>query len=267
MIHFPAFETMAVSPAHTDEPVLLVRLNRPDVANAFNPAMVAELTVVWQTLADNPDAYRCVVLTGTGEKAFCAGADLKARQGITTETWLAQHHRLEAMMLAMNRCPVPVLTAVNGAAFGGGLELILAGDFAYAAPHARFALPEVTRGIIPGAGGTQWLPRITGLSRAREIILTGEAFTAEDALRWGILNRIVPSENLLNETLQTAARICRNAPVAIRAARQAMRQIADTFESGYAREVSAYQTTVSTADRLEGIAAFNEKRPPVFLGR
>ena len=170
--------------------ILQVTLNRPERANAFTTRMGEELVEVFQALEASPGAYRCVVLTGAGERAFCAGADLKERDGMTDEQFAAQHYLFERMARAVLACPPPLLGAINGAAFAGGLELALCCDFAYASEAARFALTEVTLGIMPGAGGTQNLPRTIGERRAKEVILTGRPFPAADALAWGMVNML-----------------------------------------------------------------------------
>lgn len=182
--------------------------------------------------------------------------------------WREQHVVFEEAFYAMMDCPVPVIAAVNGAAFGGGCELALAADFAYAAETARFALTETTLGIIPGVGGTQNLPRACGARRAKEIVLTGTPFGAAEALEWGVVNRVLPLESLLDEALSTANRIASNAPVAVRAAKRALSAADDTdLKAGLAIEIECYNTTVGTEDRREGMLAFNEKRKPVYQGR
>src|SRR3954466_11569254 len=173
------FETLRVGEAAPH--ILQVTLNRPDRANAFTSAMGQELIDVFQALEASPGAYRCVVLTGAGERAFCAGADLKERNGMTDADFSAQHYLFERMARAVLACPPPLLGAINGAAFAGGLELALCCDFAYASETARFALTEVTRSIMPGAGGTQNLPRAIGERRAKEVILTGRPFSPQEA--------------------------------------------------------------------------------------
>jgi len=161
-----------------------------------------------------------------------------------------------------------VIAAVNGAAFGGGFEIVLAADFAYAADHARFALTETTLGIIPGVGGTQNLPRACGVRRAKEIILTGLPFGAAEAAVWGIVNRVLPLPALIDETLAVARRIASNAPIAVSAAKRALGAATGTdIKTGLAIELECYNRTVPTDDRREGMLAFNEKRPPVFRGR
>ena len=177
--------------------VLLVTLNRPAVANALNTQMGTDLRDLWVGLTRDAGDTRAVVLTGSGTKAFCAGGDLKERNGMTVETWQRQHEIFEEAYWTLMELPVPVIAAVNGHAYAGGLEMALACDFAYAVPGARFALTEVTIGIMPGAGGTQNLPRAVGERRAKEIILTGRPFSAAEALEWGVLNRVVEPEQLL----------------------------------------------------------------------
>jgi enoyl-CoA hydratase/carnithine racemase len=206
-----------------------------------------------------------VVLTGTGSKSFCAGADLKERNGISAELWLQQHAVLEQMMLAMHACPLPLIAAVNGAAFGGGLELVLNCDFAYCSPEARFAFPEPRLGFIPGAMGTQWLPRAVGLARAKELCMTGDPFSAEEARDWGLVNSVVPQQKLLDAVLAAAGRIQSASPLAIRQVKQALNEtLGSDLASGYKREIELYKRCIHAPDRVEGIAAFNEKRLPRF---
>ena len=193
------YETLA---AETVQPGLMrVTLNRPQAANALNTQMARDLLALWSGLADDPGDVRCIVLTGAGERAFCAGADLKERHGMSDADWQAQHVMFERQYWALLDVPVPVIAAVNGHAYAGGLEMMLACDFAYAVPAARFALTEVTLGIMPGAGGTQLLPRAVGERRAKEIILTGRPFGAEEARDWGLVNRLVEREALMDAAL------------------------------------------------------------------
>lgn len=260
------FETLKVE--RRGPHILLVTLNRPAAANAMNTQMGRELMTLFEALSLDLERLRCVVLTGSGEKAFCAGGDLKERNGMTDEAWVAQHLVFERMLRALIGCPIPVIAAVNGAAYGGGCEIAAACDFIYAAPHARFALTEVTLGIMPGAGGTQNLPRAVGERRAKEIILTGAPFTAEEAERWGLVNRVIPADRLLEETMATAERIAANAPIAVRQAKQSIsRGLQMSLADGLAFEIEAYNRLVGTEDRREGVRAFNEKRKPVFKGR
>jgi enoyl-CoA hydratase/carnithine racemase len=247
--------------------LLRVTLNRPQVANALNTQMGRDLLALWSGLAD-PGEIRCVVLTGAGDRVFCAGADLKERRGMSDADWQAQHVIFERQYWALLDVPVPVIAAVNGHAFAGGLEMMLACDFAYASATARFALTEVTLGIMPGAGGTQLLPRAVGERRAKEIILTGRPFGADEALQWGLVNRVAPPEALLDEATATAAAICDNAPLSVRQAKKSIHTGLQTdLKSGLLFEIEAYNRLVPTADRREGIDAFNAKRKPRFEGR
>jgi enoyl-CoA hydratase/carnithine racemase len=161
-----------------------------------------------------------------------------------------------------------VIAAVNGAAYAGGMEIALCADFIYAAEHARFALTEVTLGIMPGAGGTQNLPRAVGSRRAKEILLTGRPFDVRQACEWGMVNRVCKAETLLAEALDTAAVIAANAPISTRQIKQSVNMGLNTdLPTGMMFEIEAYNRMVPTADRREGIAAFNEKRKPVYHGR
>ena len=220
------------------------------------------------SIATDPAAQRCVVITGAGARAFCAGGDLKERNGMTDQQWQDQHLIFERAIRAIINCPVPVIAAVNGAAFAGGLEIALCADFIYAAEHARFALTEVTLGIMPGAGGTQNLPRAVGARRAKEIMLTGRPFTVQQAFEWNMVNRICKAETLLPEALETAATICANAPISTRQIKQAVNYgLNMDLASGMMFEIEAYNRMVPTEDRREGIRAFNEKRKPYYQGR
>jgi enoyl-CoA hydratase len=248
--------------------VLVVTLNRPEARNAMNTQMWADVRDCFAGFYLDPDAARCLVLTGAGDKAFCAGADLKERDGMSEATWRRQHAVIEQAIRALATCPIPVIAAVNGAAFAGGCELALACDFIYAAEHARFAQTEVALGIIPGAMGTQNLPRAIGLRRAKELVLSGSPFTAAEAFAWGLVNRVAAGPQLMEEALAAARRIAANAPIAVRQAKAALDKSADLDRaSGYAYEIEAYNRTIGTEDRIEGIRAFNEKRKPEFRGR
>ena len=247
--------------------VLQITLNRPEFANAFNTQMATELMHCFESLAMEPGDIRCIVITGTGERAFCAGADLKQRDGMSDADWFAQHRVYERMIRAVIDCPLPVIAAVNGAAYGGGCELVAAVDFVYAAESARFANTETSLGIIPGAGGTQTLARAVGERRAKELILTARRFDADEARRWGLVNEVFAPAALLEETLRAAERIAANAPLAVRQAKLAIHRGQQmSLADGLAFEIEAYNRTVPTADRREGISAFNQKRPPEFKG-
>ncbi|KRR24123.1 enoyl-CoA hydratase [Bradyrhizobium lablabi] len=261
-----AFETLSIEPV--DEHVAVVRLNRPDASNALNTQMGRDLVRYFEDVALDPKTLRCIVLTGTGEKAFCAGGDLKERRGMTDEAWTRQHVIFERMVRALIDCPVPIIGAVNGAAYGGGCEIAGCCDFLYAAESARFALTEVTLGIMPGGGGTQTLPRAVGERRAKELILTGKPFTSAEAREWGFVNEVFPQPELLPSALAAAARIARNAPISVRQAKLSIhRGLQLSLRDGLVLEIEAYNRMVPTEDRREGVLAFNEKRTPNFKGR
>ena len=260
------YETLELE--QISEHVLQVTMNRPEVANAHNTQMGLELRDLWSGLYVDQQGLRCVVVTGAGDKAFSAGGDLKERHGMSDEQWHRQHHIFEHAIMSMTDCPVPVIAAVNGAAYGGGCEFAMAADFIYAARRARFALTEVTLGIMPGAMGTQHMPRAVGVRRAKEIILTGTPFSAEQALEWGLVNKLCENDELLESALATAERIAGNAPISTRQAKKSLSIALEVdLKSGYAFEIEAYNRMVGTEDRLEGIRAFNEKRKPEFKGR
>jgi enoyl-CoA hydratase/carnithine racemase len=262
----PTFETLTLG--EPDTGILLVTLNRPEVANAINTQCGRDLKTVFQGLENDFRAWRCVIITGAGDKAFCAGGDLKERNTLDDAGWVLQHELFEAAFRYVINCPLPVIAAVNGAAFGGGLELVLACDFAYAARTARFALTETSLGIMPGCGGTQALPRAVGERRAKELILAAKPFGAEEALAWGIVNQLSEPGQVLEDTLTVARRIAGNGPIAVRQAKHSIHHgLQMDLRSGMMFEIEAYQRMVGTEDRHEGVRAFNEKRKPRFEGR
>jgi len=265
MLQDREFETLILS--EPDSHLLQITLNRPQVCNAINSVMMKELCELWHTLnqAERPP-YRAIILTGEGNH-FCAGADLKERAGLDLDTWYKQHVPLENAMVAMMECKIPIIAAVNGSAFGGGLELTLASDFAYASESARFSQSETKLGIMPGAMGTQNLPLATGLRRAKELTFTGETFDAKKAWQWNIVNAIFKPEQLLTATIATAKKIAANAPMAVTHSKQALNVALKTeIHAGYETELTLYNRLIRTQDRIEGISAFNEKRPPEFKG-
>lgn len=259
-------EYMTLSIRMAEPHVLLVTLNRPEVSNAVNTQMGRDLLDLWSALIADLGDIRAVVLTGAGDRVFCAGGDLKERQGMTNEQWSAQHEIFERQYWALLDCPVPVIGAANGHAFGGGLEILLACDFIYATKAARFALPEVMLGIMPGTGGTQFLPRAVGERRAKEIVLTGKPISAEEAREWGLVNRIC--ESVVTEAIATASAIAANAPLSIRQAKKSIHHGLDMdLKSALLYEIEAYKSLAVSEDRVEGVRAFNEKRKPAFKGR
>ena len=260
------FETLLLT---TPAPgVLVVTLNRPERRNALNTRMGEELREIFVPLRFTPGDLRCIVVTGAGDKAFCAGGDLKERHGMSDEDWRLQHAIFEEAYYAVMGCPVPVIAAVNGAAYAGGCELALACDFIYAVRGARFALTEVSIGIMPGGGGTQNLPRAVGERRAKELIITAEPWDAEQAYEWGMVNRVCEPAELMDRVLAAAHRIAGNAPISVRQAKKSVHYgMQSDLATGLVFEVQAYERMITTEDRREGIRAFNEKRRPNFVGR
>ena len=260
-----SYQTLAVE--RPQPGTTLVTLNRPEVANALNTQMALDLHAVFDGFATAPNRQRCVVLTGAGSRAFCAGADLKERHGMTDAQWQDQHLVFERAIRVIMQCPAPVIAAVNGAAFAGGLEIALAADFIYAADHARFAMTEVTLGIMPGLGGTQTLSRTVGPRRAKEIMLSGRPFTVQQAYAWRMVNCVCSADDLMTHALEMAAAIAANAPISSRQIKRSVDHgLNMDLASGMTFEIEAYNRLVSTEDRREGIRAFNEKRKPVFQG-
>jgi enoyl-CoA hydratase/carnithine racemase len=265
-VSFPAYKTLSLETQ--GEHILLVRLNRPEVLNAINTQMGRDQLDLWTRLSSEPGKLRCVVVTGSGDRAFCAGGDLKERDGMTQAEWQAQHEIFERAFMALVECTVPVIAAVNGHAYGGGLEMALCCDFIYAVPAARLALSEVRLGIMPGGMGTQNLPRAVGERRAKELILSARPFSAAEGQEWGLVNRVCEPAKLLEESLAAAQAIAENAPLSTRQAKKSIHfGLQMDLMTGYRFEIEAYNRLVDTADRREGVKAFNEKRKPKFEGK
>lgn len=243
--------------------VALVTFDRAEAMNAFDTVAAEDMLTLFGRELRRRDDIRAVVFTGAGERAFSVGADLKERRGMDDDAWRRQHALFRDAFETLWRFPWPVIAAVRGYALGGGCELALGCDFIYAAEDAVFGLPEVTLGIMPGAGGTQFLPRAVGLRRARELVLTGARFGAAEAQDWGLVNRVAPAAEVVDAALETAFLIARNAPLSIQGAKRAMDSGAEVgLEPGLALEVSIHQRLSASEDRQEGVDAFNEKRKP-----
>ncbi|MCA8868105.1 MAG: enoyl-CoA hydratase/isomerase family protein [Rhodobacteraceae bacterium] len=254
-------------------PVLILTIDRPEARNALDAATQAALIEEWQTLRDD-DTLRVAVLTGAGERAFCAGADMKeigAYYRAMTPIERRERGEREPGLAGLTRnfdARKPVIAAINGACLAGGLELALACDIRIAADHAEFGLPEVCRGILPGAGGTQRLPRALPYGVAMEMILSGAPIDAAAALRWGLVSHVVPHAGLLDRALEIAGRIAANGPLAVRAARDAVHQgISLPLDQALRLEQFHAEPLRSSDDAREGVQAFIEKRKPEFTGK
>jgi enoyl-CoA hydratase/carnithine racemase len=242
-------------------------LNRPEALNAIDNTLGEELRVACERLAADPDVW-AIIFRGAGERAFCAGADLKARRDFTPEQWQAQRELFRRLFKQVRDVPQPMIAAVHGYALGGGTELAMLADFIVAADDAVFGLTEVSLGIIPGGGGTQSLPRLLGRNRAKELIFSARRIAASEALELGLVNHVVPRVDLLTRATALAHEIMQNSPFAVRQAKWAIDRGSDLpFEDGLQREHEAYMRAIAAEDRREGIAAFNERRPPRFSGR
>lgn len=248
--------------------VVIWTIDRESRMNSLSRATLFALGKLTREAVSNP-SVRAIVITGRGDKAFCAGADLKERQGMTENDIRVQVELYRSQLGPLDRSPKPVIAALNGVAFGGGLELALVCDMRVAASHALVGLPETTLGIIPGAGGTQRLPRIVGEARAKEMILLGRKLSATEALAWGLVNRVTPEGgNVVDDTLAFIEPIANGAPIAQAAALEAIdRSFDTTLELGLELEKVSYDKVLVSEDRREALAAFAEKRKPQFKGR
>ena len=246
--------------------VLLLTLNRPAVMNSFNFDLLRALKAQVDAVRFRPDV-RVVIITGAGEKAFCAGADLKERATLAPLQVKAFIFTIRDLFTSIENLNKPVIAAVNGVALGGGTELALACDIRLAAETASMGLTETRLAIIPGAGGTQRLPRLIGRGKAKELIFTGRRVPAAEALAIGMVNRVCAPDQLLAACRNLAAEICETGPIAIEQAKYAINHGLETdLHTGLAIESNAYWVTIPTQDRLEGLAAFREKRKPVYKG-
>ena len=247
--------------------VVLLTLNRPEVMNSFNFPMLLALKERVEAVHFDPEV-RVLIIEGAGPKAFCAGADLKERASLS-ETQVREFiFTIRNLFTFIEYLNKPVIAAVNGVALGGGTELALACDIRIASASATLGLTETRLAIIPGAGGTQRLPRLIGRGKAKELIFTGRRVEAQEALQIGLVNKVCPPENLLDECRAMAGMICEAGPIAVQQAKYAINYgLEADLPTGLAIESNAYWVTVPTADRLEGLAAFGEKRKPVYKGK
>ena len=250
-----------------EQGIAILTLLRTDAANALSIQLLNDLQSILNEVKTDRN-IRVAVITGAGEKAFCAGADLKERRGMNEQQVRETVALIRSTINAVEALPQPVIAAINGVAFGGGLELALACDVRIAAEHAQMGLTETSWAIIPGAGGTQRLPRLISVGRAKELIYTARRITAEEAYQYGIVEHVVPYEELMNKALSLAEEMAVNAPLSLIQAKAAINKgIEVDLHSGLKIEELAYNALIPTEDRLEGLRAFAEKRPPQYKGR
>lgn len=240
--------------------IVTVTLNRPEVLNAFDPATVEEFSQAMLRFRDDSEAW-VAIITGAGDKAFSAGADLKRLLPVLQD----KNFEFPPSIVRGLHIWKPLIAAVNGAALGSGLEIVLSCDIRIAAESAIFGTPEVRWGIIPGWGGTQRLPRMIPWARAAELLLVGDTISASEAYQLGVVNRVVPLAKLMPVAKEVAHRICENGPLAVRAAKQAMMEGVDkALDDGLELEKATIEGLLATEDAREGLKAFAEKRKPIY---
>ena len=245
----------------------LITLSRPEAANAMSVQLLNDLSATLDKINADP-AVRVVLLTGAGEKAFCAGADLKERQGMSDRQVKQIVQLIGATIAKVEALAQPVIAVLNGVAFGGGLELALACDLRLAAAHIKVGLTETSLGIIPGAGGTQRLPRLIGMGKAKELIYTARRIDAEQAKHYGIVEYVYEAHEVQERAQQLALEMAKNAPLSLMQAKSAMNNGVEVdLATGLKIESLAYSALIPTEDRLEGLQAFQEKRAPQYLGK
>ena len=256
--------------------IATLTFNRPEAMNAMDAATYRELSAAWTEVRDNPDIW-VAIITGTGDRAFTAGADLKSSSAPAVDpstgesgssTWRFWQTQEEMILNRGLEVWKPVIAAINGYCLGGGMTLLFACDIRVAAEHARFGLSEVKRGILPGNGGTQRVVRQLPYPVAMELLLIGDQISAEEALRFGLINKVVPKEQLMPAALEYAEKLCANPPLAVRAIKElAVRSQYTNLQDGLRFEGAVQRILQQTDDAREGRKAFAEKRPAVFRGR
>jgi len=247
--------------------ILIVKINREQALNALNKETVAEMQQMFSYYWSD-DAIRCVIITGAGEKAFVAGADIKELDNLDVRTGTELAARGQYLMKTIQNFPKPVIAAVNGFALGGGCELAMACDIRLASEKAKLGQLEVNLGIIPGYGGTQRLPRLVGRGKAMQLILTGGMIDAQEAHRIGLVDEVYPHDQLTDKVMEMAQLICSKAPIAIGIAKECINRGLDiSISVGCDLEKANFGQVCGTGDKDEGMKAFLEKRKPQFTGR
>ena len=252
---------------HVENYIATITINRPDAMNCFNFESLKKLSDVVEEIRTNQDV-RVVVITGSGEKSFSVGADLKERKTLTPAEVKRNVYKIGEVFSSIENLPQPTIAAINGYAFGGGMELALACDFRIAVKDTLMGLTETSLAIIPGAGGTQRLPRLIGETKALELILTARKLTSDEAYSYGILTKVVSRDMLLEMSYAFANEMLKNGPIALQQAKFAVKEGMNAdIQTGLKIERKAYEVTIPTEDRVEALNAFNEKRKPVFKGK
>ena len=247
--------------------IAYITLNRPEVMNAMDPETYQALSEAWVDVRDDPDVW-CAIITGAGDRAFTAGADLKKTIPREREKWHFWQTQEEQILNRGLEVWKPVIAAVNGYCLAGGMTLLLATDLRVAADHAQFGLSEVKRGILPGNGGTQRTLRQLPYPVAMWLLLSGERLSAQEAYQYGLVNKVVPLSELMEEAERMADVVCKNGPLAVRAIKElAVRSQYLPLDHGLRLEEAIQQVLMTTEDAREGPRAFSEKRPPDFKGR
>lgn len=245
----------------------IITLHRPEAANAMSRSLLQSLCQQINMIHEDPD-IRVVIVTGAGTKAFCAGADLKERKTMNDHEVIDTVKLIGKTVNELENMAIPTIAAINGVAFGGGLELALGCDIRIASNDTRLGLTETSLGIIPGAGGTQRLSRIVSTGQAKKLIFTAQPIDSEEAKSIGLLEEVVDDVDLLPTVMEWAELIASNAPIAMKLAKQAINNGVElSLKEGLALEHTYYQQTIDTADRLEGLQAFAEKRKPNYVGK
>jgi len=250
-----------------EDKIAIVTIDNPPM-NPLSDATREDLEAVFTELNENIENVGVVILTGAGEKAFVAGADIKVFPTLNPENAKPRLIKNKERSHMIENFMMPVICAINGFCLGGGLELAMCCDIRIAADHAKLGQPEINLGIIPGSGGTQRLTRLVGEGIAKELILTGRVIDAQEALRIGLVNKVVSKEKLMEEAMDTARLLISKPPLALRAAKEVIHQgLNMTLDQGLDLEIERWSQLCSTEDQKEGAAAFIEKRKPVFKGR
>ncbi|MGN6418352.1 MAG: enoyl-CoA hydratase/isomerase family protein [Pseudobacter sp.] len=247
-----------------DNGIFTITINRPDKLNAINKTVMDELKLAVEEVYNNP-AIRSAIITGAGPKAFIAGADITEFMGLSKEEGMAISKKGHDIFFAIENSPKPFIAAINGFALGGGCELALSCHFMIAAENAKFGQPEVNLGLIPGYGGTQRLVQLVGKGRAIEMLMSGRTITAQEALQIGMVNEVVPAENLLARVTEILTLINSKAPIAIAKVIECVNKF-DHSRKGYDHEIEQFGECFATEDMKEGVTAFLEKRKAAFKG-